>query len=102
MDAVGLGTMASPLSPDVPAPPEPSRLNLLGGFSLNLGCHTIPLPASPSGWWHCSRCTERPCRRGYVAGLLWGDSTEARASGCLRSALWKLRVAGLRVVEAPW
>ncbi len=38
-------------------------------------------------------------RRGYVAGLLWGDSTEARAHGSLRSALSKMRVAGLRVVE---
>jgi DNA-binding SARP family transcriptional activator len=37
-------------------------------------------------------------RRGYVAGLLWGDSTEARANGCLRSALWKLRVSGLEVI----
>ena len=26
-------------------------------------------------------------------GVLWGDSTETRASGSLRSALWKLRTA---------
>jgi DNA-binding SARP family transcriptional activator len=28
--------------------------------------------------------------RGYVAGLLWGDSSESRAHGSLRSTLWKL------------
>lgn len=36
---------------------------------------------------------ERPVQRSYVAGLLWVDSTEGRASGSLRSALWKLRQA---------
>jgi len=100
MDAIGLGTMASPLSPDMPALPAPSRLNLLGGFSLNLGRHTIPLPAAPQRLVSLLALHGAAMPRGYVAGLLWGDSTEARASGCLRSALWKLRVTGLRIVEA--
>jgi DNA-binding SARP family transcriptional activator len=38
--------------------------------------------------------------RGYVAGLLWGDSTEAHAHGSLRSALWKLQMARRGVITA--
>jgi DNA-binding SARP family transcriptional activator len=36
--------------------------------------------------------------RDYVAGMLWGDSTQTRASGSLRSALWKLQVVRPEVV----
>jgi DNA-binding SARP family transcriptional activator len=36
--------------------------------------------------------------RAYVAGRLWGDSTESHAHGSLRSALWKLRTARPGVV----
>jgi DNA-binding SARP family transcriptional activator len=74
------------------------RLTLLGGFSLYLGRETVPLSQSPQRLVALLALHGSPLPRGYVAGLLWGDSTEARASGCLRSALWKLRVADLGVV----
>ena len=37
--------------------------------------------------------------RRHAAGILWPDVTEHRASGNLRSALWRLRSAGIDVVE---
>ena len=77
---------------------SPSRLTLLGGFSLHVGCETVPVSLAPQRLLALLALNGSALHRGYVAGLLWGDSTEARANGCLRSALWKLRVAGLRVI----
>ena len=41
----------------------------------------------------------RPLPRVYVAGVLWIDASERRASGSLRSALWRLRLARLHLVD---
>jgi DNA-binding SARP family transcriptional activator len=38
--------------------------------------------------------------RSYVAGILWGDVTETRANGNLRTALWRLRSSNPALVEA--
>ena len=38
--------------------------------------------------------------RGYVAGVLWPVGGDVRAIGNLRSALWRLRAAGIDVVGA--
>jgi DNA-binding SARP family transcriptional activator len=40
----------------------------------------------------------RPVRRDYLAGMLWPDSSEGRANGSLRSALWRLQRSAPRVV----
>jgi DNA-binding SARP family transcriptional activator len=81
-------------------PCSPSKLSLLGGFSLKVGCDCVPLSHASQRLLALLALHGTTLRRGYVAGLLWGDSTEARANGCLRSALWKFRVAGLRVIAA--
>jgi DNA-binding SARP family transcriptional activator len=80
---------------DRPAP----RLTLLGGFGLHMGREPVSLTQAPQRLLALLALHGAGLRRGYVAGLLWGDSTEARANGCLRSALWKLRGAGLRVIR---
>lgn len=41
-----------------------------------------------------------PLERAYVAGVLWPAHDDARAIGNLRSALWRLRGAGVEVVGA--
>jgi len=82
----------------VTARSQPPRLTLLGGFGLYVGCDAVPLSHAPQRLLALLALHGSALRRGYVAGLLWGDSTEARASGCLRSALWKLRGIGLRVI----
>jgi DNA-binding SARP family transcriptional activator len=38
--------------------------------------------------------------RGYVAGMLWPVGGDVRAIGNLRSALWRLRTAGIEVITA--
>lgn len=38
--------------------------------------------------------------RRYAAGSLWPDGSDGRASGNLRSALWRLRGAGIGVLES--
>ena len=38
--------------------------------------------------------------RRHVAGMLWPDGDDERASGNLRSALWRLKGAGIDVLEA--
>jgi hypothetical protein len=38
--------------------------------------------------------------RRHAAGSLWPDGSEDRASGNLRSALWRLRCAGIDVLES--
>ena len=40
-----------------------------------------------------------PVLRTHVAYLFWSDSTEARATACLRSTLWRIGVAAAGVVE---
>lgn len=100
MVAVGsVATASGTQARQVPAC-SPFRLTLLGGFSLYVGRDTVPLSHAPQRLLALLALRGSALRRGYVAGLLWGDSTEARASGCLRSALWKLRGAGLRVIAA--
>jgi DNA-binding SARP family transcriptional activator len=75
-----------------------ARLTLLGGFGLQLG--GSPTPVSPGAQRLIALLAlhDTALSRDYVAGLLWGDSTEARASGSLRSALWKLGVVRPEIV----
>jgi DNA-binding SARP family transcriptional activator len=70
-----------------------ARLTLLGGFDLRCGDHPVPLPPSAQRLVAVLALHDTALRRDYIAGLLWCDSTEARASGSLRSALWKLQLA---------
>jgi DNA-binding SARP family transcriptional activator len=41
-----------------------------------------------------------PVDRQYAAGTLWPGGDDERAAGNLRSALWRLRVAGIDVIDA--
>jgi DNA-binding SARP family transcriptional activator len=92
--------------PPVLAEPAPSRqgtapcLTLLGGFGLHVAGDAVALPPSPQRLVALLALHDSALPRGYVAGLLWGDSTEARAQGSLRSALWKLQMAQPGVVWA--
>jgi DNA-binding SARP family transcriptional activator len=44
--------------------------------------------------------SDRPLSRLYIAGILWIDASEKRASGSLRSALWRLKLPSLQLVES--
>src|SRR5579859_764888 len=84
----------------VPDPIVPtSKLTLLGGFGLCVSGAAVPLAPSAQRLVALLALHEAALHRGYVAGLLWGDSTEAHAQGSLRSALWKLQMARPGVVR---
>jgi DNA-binding SARP family transcriptional activator len=87
-----------PVHDDTDHPTPPTRLTLLGGFGLRIGDAAVPLAPSPSRLVALLALHDSALHRGYVAGLLWGDSTEARAQGSLRSALWKLQMTKPGVV----
>jgi DNA-binding SARP family transcriptional activator len=75
------------------------QLSLLGGFALDLDGRTAAIPQGPQRLVALLGLHETALDRNYVAGVLWGDSTEARAHGSLRSTLWKLKLEEPGAVE---
>lgn len=80
-------------------PGSGSRLTLLGGFGLQISGDSVPLAPGPQRLVALLALHDAALSRGYVAGSLWADSTEARAYGSLRSTLWKLGTADPCIVE---
>jgi DNA-binding SARP family transcriptional activator len=80
-------------------PGEPS-LQLLDSFDLSLAGSRLELPLPAQRLLAFLALHDQPLLRGYVAGTLWLDSNEAHAAGSLRSALWRVRRLGPRLVEA--
>jgi DNA-binding SARP family transcriptional activator len=70
-----------------------SRLTLLGGFGLYTGDDAVPLASGAQRLVALLALHETAMSRGYIAGVLWGDSTQAHAYGSLRSTLWKVHLA---------
>ncbi len=79
--------------------PRPVRLGLLGGFRLSVEAKDIDLPMNSQRLVCFLALHDQPLLRTFVGGTLWGDSTEHRAGGSLRSALWRLRRAMYPVVS---
>lgn len=79
--------------------PEPMHLSLLGRWQLRRDGVSVPLPTGAQrlvalvALWG-------PKSRTAIAGTLWPDGTERRALGSLRTTLWRLQAAGLRVLTA--
>jgi DNA-binding SARP family transcriptional activator len=78
----------------------PIELHLLRAFELTLDGDPVLLPMSGQRLLAFLALHDRPLHRPFVAGALWLDTTEERASACLRSLLWRLRGPGYPVVEA--
>lgn len=72
---------------------------MLGGFSLTVGDDMVSLSPHLQRLLALLSLSEAALGRRYVGGALWGDSTEQRAHGSLRSALWKLRDSNLDLIE---
>jgi DNA-binding SARP family transcriptional activator len=70
---------------------SPVRLGLLGGFRLTIEAEDVPLPMNAQRLVCFLALHEQPLLRPFVGGTLWGESTEHRAGGSLRSALWRLQ-----------
>jgi len=81
------------------ASPERIRISLLGTFDVSVGDGQVALPMNVQRLVAFLALQRRWVQRGFVAGSLWLDSTDDRAAGSLRSALWRANREA-RFVEA--
>lgn len=76
------------------------RLQLLDSFELTHGDRRLDLPLPAQRLLAFLALHDQPMLRDYVAGTLWLESNDAHAAGSLRSALWRARRLGPRLVES--
>lgn len=79
---------------------EGVTLALLNGFELRFAARAVSVPPSAQRLLALLALHERPLLRPHVAGTLWLDTPEERASANLRSSLWRLNRPGRKLVEA--
>ena len=75
-------------------------LALLRGFRLELNGGVFQLPLGIQRLVAFLAVHNRPLQRLFVAGNLWIDSPEEHANANLRTALWRLRHLGFRLVDS--
>jgi DNA-binding SARP family transcriptional activator len=75
-------------------------LALLHGFRLELNGGVFQLPLGIQRLVAFLAVHNRPLQRLFVAGNLWIDSPEEHANANLRTALWRLRHLGFRLVDS--
>ena len=75
-------------------------LRLLDGFELSADRRPLALPLPAQRLLAFLALQGHPLLRGFVAGSLWLETSDERAAGSLRSALWQLRRFGVRLVDA--
>ena len=85
-----MGASADATADGTLGPPPSVRLGLLGGFRLVVEADEIPLPMNAQRLVCFLALHDQPLLRVFVGGSLWGEVTEHRAGGSLRSALWRL------------
>lgn len=83
-----------------PAPLPAISLQLLGGFQISYDGEPAPLRQGAQRLLAFLALHDHPLQRSYVAGSLWLETTDHRASANLRSALWRLRKPGLGAIES--
>ena len=87
------------LSVAVVQPLAQVKLSLLSSFELTSAEDLVSLPMPAQRVLAFIALRDRPVLRTHVAETLWLDSTEKRACGSLRSALWRLRRPGFELVD---
>jgi DNA-binding SARP family transcriptional activator len=73
---------------------------LLGGFELQQDGQSVALSQAARRIVAYLALHERPLARAHVAGVLWGEASDTKAGGSVRTALWRLRQPGLSVIES--
>ncbi|NDV09391.1 SARP family transcriptional regulator [Rhodococcus sp. IEGM 248] len=71
------------------------RVHLLAGPEVSISTVRRPIPDGSKRLVALLALDPRPADRRFLAGALWPDTDDAHAAGCLRTALWRLRQAGL-------
>ncbi len=82
------------------AAPPLLRLQLLSGFAALLDGEVVDLPLSVQRVVVFLSLQGHPLHRQHVAGTLWPETTDQRASANLRSALWRLNQLGCPFIKA--
>lgn len=72
-----------------------ARVYLLAGLSVSVSAGRRSIPDGSKRLVALLALDHRPMDRRYLAGTLWPETDETHAAGCLRTALWRLRQAGL-------
>jgi DNA-binding SARP family transcriptional activator len=75
-------------------------ITLTGEFRLEVAGAHVPVPHSVERMLAYLALTSRPISRLRLAGTLWIDATDSRASNNLRTALWRLHRFGYEVVSS--
>lgn len=78
--------------------PPTVRLCLLGGFDLAIDHLAVELPHSAQRLLALLALRPYALQRAFLAGNLWLDTSDRRAAGNLRSAVWRIRQLGYPVV----
>jgi DNA-binding SARP family transcriptional activator len=97
--SAGISTVRGQGRGHLPGSAHETRLTLLGAFDLNVDGDSVPLPMNCQRVLAFLALNGPSLQRSYVAGSLWLDSTDDRAAGSLRSALWRVN-RRRRLVEA--
>jgi DNA-binding SARP family transcriptional activator len=77
----------------------PAELGLTGAFELSVSGRVVTVPHSAQRVIAFLALAGRPVSRARLAGTLWCESLEVRASKSLRTALWRLQRFGHGVVS---
>jgi DNA-binding SARP family transcriptional activator len=100
MNGQVLASQATAAGTDWSADSDQLHLRLLGGFGAVHRHREVQLPVGTQRLVAFLALHSHPLPRARVAASLWPDSTEARSAASLRSALWRLRRPGLRLIQA--
>ena len=78
---------------------RPADLRLISGFALEIDGAPVALPLSAQRVIAFVALSDGPVGRTLTAERLWLDESAAHALGSLRSALWRLRRAGVELLD---
>jgi DNA-binding SARP family transcriptional activator len=76
------------------------RLRLIEGFELEVDGEVVDAPLATQRLLAFLALHPRPVHRNYVAGSLWLDKSDGRATSNLRSALWRAHQAADRLIRS--
>src|SRR4051812_39235822 len=77
-----------------------ATLHLFGGPYVSVGPRRMGVPEGSKRLVAFVALHRRPVERRHAAGALWPIGDDGRAAGNLRSALWRLRGAGIDILDA--
>jgi DNA-binding SARP family transcriptional activator len=75
-------------------------IGLLNGFDLRISGEPVALPLNAQRLLAFLALHRRLLLRTHVAGSLWADTPDCRASASLRSAVWRIERLGHRLLDA--